>query len=545
MDSMRYLLLPALLFVSASSPAQLKAVPYLTGLTSPMDMVQDPTRPDTRYIVERGGIIKVAQGSSILPTRFLDISTLTSTDNERGLLSMALSPDYKTSGFAYVYYTDLASNIQIKRYTRSNANPLVLDPSTVHDVITIPHFGYPAHCGGTVAFGPDGYMYAAVGDPGGLLVNYPQSPTLLVGKMIRIDPSGDDFPADTTRNYAIPTTNPFANGHGIIAALPEIWAFGYRNPFRFSFDDPAVGGNGGLIVGDVGQGRLEEIDYEPLGRGGRNYGWPRFEGSYDIHLPVAYEPLTGPVYEYLHTVDASGAITGGRIYRGSGLGPRFYGRYFFGDSVRRSISSLQLTYDTDGEAHSSDLQNHKSELKPDLIVSFAADTEGELYFVNLISGTINKIVPNDVVLTGTVLLGDFNGPLTESEVVVQVRTAGSDQILDSYTVTPGRTGGFTVGTERSGVYDVAVKGSHWLRKVIHNVSFGPTGANIISPELLNGDVNGDNLVSSDDLIDLQHAFGSMPGSPNWNPAADLNGDHVVSLADVGIFRRHYNQTGEH
>lgn len=530
---------------------QLQAITYVSGLSSPLAMIQDPTRPDTQYVVQRAGIIKVVQNGVVRATNFLNITSLTTTAGERGLLCLALAPDYPSSGQAYVYYTDTSGNIQIKRYTRSASDPLTLDPASVQNVISVAHPGQNNHNGGTIVFGPDGFLYAAFGDGGGGYDpnNNAQNPNLLLGKMIRIDPRTDDFPADATRNYAIPPSNPFANGGGPVIAMGEIWAFGYRNPFRFSFDDLTHGGNGGLIVGDVGQDLWEEVDYEPANHGGRNYGWRQREGANTSGLggSSAYLPLTDPIYNYFHTGGASMAITGGYIYRGAGLGAAYQGRYFFADEVTGDLWSLHLAYNANGEATASDLQDHTAELGATAIgntAAFATDANGDIYVVNLTGGKISMIAAATRTLSGHATLGDFTGVVSGRTVTVEVRTPGTTTVLDTYTRPLDASGNFTVNISRIGYYDVAVKSSHWLRRVIPSKSFDSGGANGISISLVNGDVNGDNVVSLADLGALRSAFGSTSADPNWNPNADLNGDGAVSLADLGILRTHYGQQGD-
>ena len=171
-------------------------------------------------------------------------------------------------------------------------------------------------------FGPDGFLYLTVGDGNdvGDPVNSAQDPSLLLGKMLRLDVN---VPDDDTKGYRIPTDNPFVDGH-LPGARGEIWSFGFRNPWRFSIDDPTRGGTGAIIIGDVGQGTMEEIDYEPAGAGGRNYGWSMREGLVPYTNPppsVAFEPLTDPIYAYGRTVGA--CIIGGWVYRGNKLDASF------------------------------------------------------------------------------------------------------------------------------------------------------------------------------------------------------------------------------
>ena len=172
---------------------------------------------------------------------------------------------------------------------------------------------------------------------------------------------------------------------------PEIWDIGLRNPFKWSFDDPARGGTGALVIGDVGQNAWEEIDYEPAGRGGNNYGWRNREGAHDnvTSLPPAFQPLVDPIFEYGRSVGTT--VTGGYVYRGTALGASMRGRYFFADFSFSKIWSLALTVNpSTGLATASDLREHTSQLTPGNVSSFGTDAAGELYFVEY-GGTIKRI----------------------------------------------------------------------------------------------------------------------------------------------------------
>ena len=249
------------------------------------------------------------------------------------------------------------------------------------------------HNGGHLAFGPDGYLYIGLGDggsgddPG----HRAQAPSELLGKMLRVDVSVDD---GDPIGYRVPADNPFVNG-GPARTRPEIWAFGLRNPWRYSFDDPARGGTGALVIGDVGQNRWEEVDYEPANRGGRNYGWRNREGAHNnvTSLPPAFTPLVEPIHEYDHSAGQS--ITGGYVYRGAALGGNYQGRYFFADFIQGRVWSIALAIDSGGEARASDLIEHTNELGGSQlgnVSSFGVDADGELYVVSYSRGAILKII---------------------------------------------------------------------------------------------------------------------------------------------------------
>jgi glucose/arabinose dehydrogenase len=314
---------------------------------------------------------------------------------------MALSPDYATSGRSYVNFTNPQGHTVIARFIRATSTPPTADPSSRFDLrwpsglryIVQP---YTNHNAGNLAFGPDGYLYIGLGDGGSANdpENRAQNPAELLGKMLRIDVSVAD--ADSN-GYVVPSTNPFVRG-GPPGVLPEIWAFGLRNPWRYSFDPPSLGGTGALIIADVGQGQWEEVDYEPAGRSGRNYGWRVREGAHD-NVPSpgpAFGPLVDPIHEYSHSVGQS--ITGGFVYRGLGGLPSTYrGRYFFADYVQGRVWSLTLAVDADtGAAIVSAVAEHTSELGGSAVLgnisSFGVDAEGELYVVNHTGGTIVQIM---------------------------------------------------------------------------------------------------------------------------------------------------------
>ncbi len=379
--------------------AQLRTQLYVSGLQSPVGFVQDPSDPAVQYIVQQFGRIRVIKDGSLRAIPFLDVSAAISAGGERGLLGLAFPPDYATSGRFYVNFTNLQGNTVIARFVRSAADPLQADPATRFDLrwpsgdrfIAQP---YSNHNGGHLVFGPDGDLYIGMGDGGS--GNDPQhraqNPMTLLGKILRIDVSVADADPD---GYAVPPDNPFVGGDPV-AALGEIWAFGVRNPWHFSFDAPSLGGTGALVIGDVGQDAWEEVDYEPAGHGGRNYGWRNREGAHDnITAPApAYLPLKDPVFEVPHPQFES--ITGGFVYRGSALGPSFTGRYFFADFITGKAWSIGLSIDAGGEATFVNRLDHTAQLAADNplgnISAIGQDADGELYVVNYAAGTVLRIV---------------------------------------------------------------------------------------------------------------------------------------------------------
>jgi glucose/arabinose dehydrogenase len=398
-------LFPFLLLLSADAVrAQLRAELLGEGLQEPVAIVPDPLHPGTLIVLEQSGRARVIASGVIQATPFLDLTSVVKNEMEQGLLGLAFSPDGSRVFVQFVARRDPDLGIGdtvIARFRRS-ADPLVLDPASRFDLVWPGGQGIieqptAMHKGGNLVFGPDGYLYVGLGD-GGTGGGAPgaQSPEVLLGKMLRLDVS---VPDNHPTGYQIPADNPFVDGVPV-PALHEIWAFGYRNPWRFSFDDFGDGATGAMIVGDVGEDALEEINYEPAGQGGRNYGWHIREGSVATpptpNVPAfsepAYLPLSNPMAEYPRTVGR--AVTGGFVYRGSTLPSVYRGRYFVADFFG-AFYSVGLATDAAGEGKVIDVMDHAAELgNPQLVTTFGRGFDGELYFASLVGGRIYKIVPD-------------------------------------------------------------------------------------------------------------------------------------------------------
>lgn len=378
--------------------AQLRLRTHASGFTSPIAVVQDPADRNTQFVVQQNGRIRVVQLGAVLATDFLDVSGSIVSGGEQGLLGFAFPPDTATSGRFFVNFTNRSGDTVVARFRRSS--PIVADTGSRFDLrwgsANGPAFiaqPFANHNGGHLAFGPDGFLYIGLGDGGSGddPSHRAQNPQEFLGKMLRIDVNVPDAHAS---GYQVPADNPFLRS-GPPSTRPEIWAFGLRNPWRYAFDDPARGGTGALVIGDVGQGRWEEVDYEPRGRGGRNYGWRNREGAHDnvTSLPVAFQPLTEPIHEYSHSVGQS--ITGGYVYRGDRLPANYRGRYFFADFIQGRLFSLALTLDANGEARASDVVEHTAELggfaQLGNISSFGVDADGELLIVSYSLGRVMKL----------------------------------------------------------------------------------------------------------------------------------------------------------
>ena len=396
---MRTTLVALAIFACAvtDAAAQLRTRVHASGFSQPIAIVQDPADPAVQLVVEQAGRIRVVRDGTVQAADFLDIRSAVRSGGEQGLLGLAFPPDAGLTGRFYVNFTNEDGHTVVARFRRS-ANPLVADPSSRFDLRWNGAAGpalieqpFSNHNGGHLAFGPDGYLYVGMGDGGsGDDPNhFAQTPASLLGKMLRIDVSVPDSHAI---GYVVPADNPFAAA----GTRREIWSFGWRNPWRYTFDDRSRGGTGAMVAGDVGQNQWEEINYEPAGRGGRNYGWRNREGAH-INVtsrPPAFTPLIDPIHEYDHSAGAS--ITGGYVYRGSSLGAAFRGRYFFADFIRSRVWSLALTVDPAGDARASDVREHTVELGGSAqlagVSSFGVDASGEIYIVSYSRGVVLRII---------------------------------------------------------------------------------------------------------------------------------------------------------
>ena len=477
------LVVAALLTVlPASVHAQLRATLLASGFNRPNGVVIDPVVPGAVYVVDQRGVVRAFLNGAERPLAFLDLSTVVSTGGEQGLLGMAFPPDAAGSGRVFMHFTNSSGHSVVARFTRSAADQMVLNPASRFDLqwpngsggrqgfITQP---YANHNGGHLAFGPDGFLYIGMGDGGSGddPLNNAQKPTTLLGKMLRIDVSGS--PAN---GYTVPATNPVFNT--MTPALPEIWAFGLRNPWRYSFDDVGPGNTGALIMADVGQGEREEIDYEPMGQGGRNYGWRVFEGTLEntnvSPLGPAFLPLQAPAFEYTHAVGQ--AITGGYVYRGSALGAAYQGRYFYADCVQGKVFSLQLNVDPGtGEATAGTNTEHTSEMGGPFrcIGSFARDTAGELYFMDFgysasntgrifkieLAGALAPGAPTGLAASvqGNAVTLSWNAPSSGGSAASYLVEAGNSQGSANLGSAPTTSTSLAVGGVPTGQYFVRVR----------------------------------------------------------------------------------------
>jgi glucose/arabinose dehydrogenase len=395
---------------SARAETSLTTVLVTGGLTRPVFVTAAPGDTSRIFIVEQRGSdargrIKIVKHGVLLARSFLTTAPL-STGFEQGLLGLAFAPDYATTGRFYINYTRADGATIVARHTVS-ADPDSANPNgTVILTVAQP---FANHNGGWLGFGPDGYLYVALGDGGdaGDPGDRAQNLTTLLGKLLRIDVGG--------ATYAIPPTNPFA---GPTTGLDEIWAYGLRNPWRPAFDRDT----GDLVIADVGQGQIEEIDLQSASSGGgENYGWRCYEGS-NFFGPSTTTPCGScfaagcpkiqPAFEYPHTENRC-SVTGGYIYRGDSI-PNLAGTYFFGDYCAGKIYTGRFVGDTLVFVH-----DRTAEMAPgggrtiDNITSFGEDAAGELYICDL-DGEVYKIVRG--IVTG---VENEAGPVTSRRLFLE------------------------------------------------------------------------------------------------------------------------------
>jgi glucose/arabinose dehydrogenase len=351
---------------------------FATGFSSPTDIAH-PVNDSRLFVVQQAGLIRILNSNgTINPTPFINLASVISTGNERGLLGLAFHPNYATNGLFFVNYTNTAGNTVIARYSVS-ANPDVANTTGII-LMTISQ-PFSNHNGGNIEFGPDGYLYIGMGDGGSggdpngysqnLTVDTTNPSRVYLGKMLRID-------VDTVfglLNYGFPATNPFISEAG----KEEIWANGLRNPWKFSFNRL----NGDLWIADVGQNAVEEIDKipSPLPNTGLNFGWRCYEGNatYNSAGCVGMSAITMPVAQYTHASTAGCSITGGFYYTGS-MYPNFTNKYFFADyctgKIGYSNAANTITWSPTFSAN---------------FTTFGEDINGELYIADAASGIIYKL----------------------------------------------------------------------------------------------------------------------------------------------------------
>jgi glucose/arabinose dehydrogenase len=428
-------------FAGGAAPVKTKRI--ATGFNYPTFVTHAPGDTSRLFVVEKRGVIKIIDlaTNTVLATPFLNIDpTVTggaSVNDEQGLLGLTFHPDYANNGYFFVYYTS-ATNDVVARYQVSASDPNVANTAGL--VIMSWSDPFSNHNGGWMDFGPDGYLYIAVGDGGSANDPGNRAQTITnmkLGKMHRIIPDVADSVAP---HYTVPADNPFVG----VTGDDEIWFYGLRNPWRCSFDRLT----GDLWIGDVGQNAIEEIDFAPAGVGGLNFGWRCMEGNNCTGLTGCVcndTVLTDPIKVHSHASGTNGGfcITGGYVYRGCAY-PELDGTYFYADFTNNNVWSMRY----DGTTVS-DFTVRNTQITPSIdgfvvnqFASFGEDANGEIYIVDhgsTTAGAIFKIIP----ATGEVscdvpVLGDFdNNDLVDaadlSILLGAWGTAGGDLNADGTT----------------------------------------------------------------------------------------------------------------
>lgn len=363
----------------------LKLETIATGFIQPLYATAAPGQPDHLYVLEKAGRIRVVdlRKNEILDTPFLNIQDQVSTRSERGLLGLAFPADYEQSGIFYIHYNDLEGTTILGRMARSASNKFQADAASEEQLLTVEQ-PWANHDGGELCFGPDGMLYLGLGDGGA--ANDPnnagQDGTTLLGKILRLKVS-----SKRNTRYEIPDDNPFVGNDKF---RDEIWCYGLRNPWRFSFDRST----GDLWIGDVGQNKWEEIDFAAAGTGGgMNFGWRVREAAHDFNTEDPRpENMVDPIHEYAQGGPRNArSVTGGYVYRGKAL-PNLHGWYFFGDYVSGQVWAIQQQ---NGERSAYvDMSKHLDQTGQGYIpglASFGQDGAGELYLMSLSGGQLYRL----------------------------------------------------------------------------------------------------------------------------------------------------------
>ncbi|KAA2220639.1 PQQ-dependent sugar dehydrogenase [Chryseobacterium sediminis] len=415
---------------------------FATGLTSPVEITN---ANDSRlFVVQQNGIIKIIQpNGTINPTNFLNIGSKIIFGGERGLLGLAFHPQYPTNGYFFVYYNNPAGNIIVARYSVSSTDPNVADSASEKILLNIPK-PFDNHNGGSIHFAPDGKLWIITGDggSGGDPNNNAQNKNVLLGKMLRID-------VDATGPYNIPPDNPFA---GTVTGADEIWAYGLRNAWKFSFDLTT----GNAMIADVGQGAIEEINKMPITQAGLNYGWRCYEGNtaYNTAGCAAQSTMTFPIAVYDHS-GGKCSITGGYVYRGTQY-PSLQGKYFFADYCSTQIGILD----------SNNAITWTSPYSGNNFSTFGEDYQKGLYVAAVNSGKVFKISTGTLSTQentlGTIKVYPnpaskeiFIDGVTDKKTTLEIISAEGRKVLEADKISNGK--GINISGIPAGVYYINLK----------------------------------------------------------------------------------------
>ena len=373
-----------------TQPEAVSLVEVANGFSDGVGLANAGDGSNRMFIVKKTGQILIWDGNQVLSTPFLNISSLISSGKEQGLLGLAFHPDYETNGYFFINYSNTSGDTIIARYQVSPADNNIADSASVQQVLSITQPSQ-AHNGGDIHFANDGYLYIATGDggAGGVLS---QDKNSLLGKILRINIDADDFQLDTNKNYAIPANNPFVGTPG----ADEIWLMGLRNPWRFSFDRT----NGDILIGDVGEGDWEEVNYLSAATGGENFGWPCYEGDDESDLTdcASIDNYIFPVHTLPHAPNPNNncSMIGGYIYRDPSYS-RLNGWYFFTDWCTGTLWAAESNNGASWNAY------NIASMGTFLVTGFGEGENGEVYVMSF--WTIQQIIdPNTDIIFAIVLI---------------------------------------------------------------------------------------------------------------------------------------------
>ena len=530
-----------------------------TGLSSPVEIVNAHDGSNRLFVLEQGGRIRIIAGGVLSATPFLDLtgSGLILSGGERGLLGLAFHPQYAQNGAFYVYYTRTGDGaLTIARYLRDPANANAALPASGAVILTIPHPVNDNHNGGHIAFGPDGFLYAGIGDggSGGDPLRNGQNRAQLLGKLLRIAVDGGT-------GYTIPASNPYAQSSCAAGTCPEIWAYGLRNPWKFSFDRST----GDLIIGDVGQGAWEEVDFQAAGAaGGTNYGWGIFEGNACFNdnyfgSPGACAGLanhTHPVITYDHGSLGGIAITGGYRYRGANS-PALRGYYVYGDYGSRRVWAASR--DAGGAWTTVEAAPASVNAAVGAISSFGEDEAGELYLADINNGKVFAVDGPPLALAVVSrkvhgATGTFDLPIDATQaiggaVTVEPRAIGTGHLVvfqfgapvtAAGTPSVVNAAGAPIGSASASVsgneVQVTLTGLPDNQRVTVSLSnVNNAGLNVSAAlGFLLGDVSGSRAVNSSDISGVKARSGHAVDATNFR--FDVNVTGAVNPAAVSAVK---------
>ncbi|WP_374442390.1 PQQ-dependent sugar dehydrogenase [Epilithonimonas sp.] len=424
------------LFVTASFYAQTIALDsFVSGISNPVEIIASPTNDNRLFVVQQSGTIKIVnENGTVAPDNFLNISSLITFGGERGLLGLAFHPQFATNRYFFVYYNNLQGSVRVSRFTANSANPNTADISSEKILLTIPK-PFSNHNGGSIHFGADGYLWISTGDggSGGDPNNNSQNKNSLLGKILRIDVNSENA-------YNIPADNPFVGTDG----ADEIWAYGLRNGWKFSFDKTT----NNVWIADVGQEILEEINRVPATSAGVNYGWRCYEGNnpYNTANCASAGTMTFPVAQYDHS-GSKCSITGGYVYRGN-LYPDLIGKYIFGDYCSGQIGILDnnntITWTSafTGSNFTTFGEDNQKQL-------YVAATNGNIYKIRSNNLGISDIAKNRIVITPipakdiiylqNITEKNINAEILDQSgrVILETKVTENDKSMDVSVLSPG------------------------------------------------------------------------------------------------------------